>query len=96
MSNVKPHLEPSAWNGGRPGLWETAAMMELAAAHVAQADYNLGRVLDAIDDLRAAFAQVSASVIEPPVSAPDSTSVIIAKPYPLWAPIGRIAPGGSA
>ena len=26
-------------------------MMELAAAHVAQADYNLGRVLDAIDDL---------------------------------------------
>ena len=26
-------------------------MMELAAAHLAQADYNLGRVLDAIDDL---------------------------------------------
>jgi hypothetical protein len=28
-----------------------AAMMELAAAHLAQADYNIGRVLKAIDDL---------------------------------------------
>jgi arylsulfatase A-like enzyme len=28
-----------------------AAMMELAAAHVAQADYNLGRVLKGIDDM---------------------------------------------
>ena len=41
-----------AWDSASPREQKVyAAMMELAAAHVAQADYNLGRVLDAIDDL---------------------------------------------
>ncbi len=44
--------EIPAWESATPREQRVyAAMMELAAAHVAQADYNLGRVLDAIDDL---------------------------------------------
>ena len=44
--------EIPAWDSASPREQKVyAAMMELAAAHVAQADYNLGRVLDAIDDL---------------------------------------------
>ena len=44
--------EIPAWDAASPREQKVyAAMMELAAAHVAQADYNLGRVLDAIDDL---------------------------------------------
>ena len=41
-----------AWDEGTPEqqqLWTT--FMEVAAANLAQADYNVGRVLDAIDDM---------------------------------------------
>ena len=47
----RPKEMPS-WDSASPREKKVyAAMMELAAAHVAQADYNLGRVLKAIDDL---------------------------------------------
>ena len=44
--------EIPAWDSATPREQKVyAAMMELAAAHVAQADYNIGRVLQAIDDM---------------------------------------------
>ena len=47
----RPKEIPS-WDSASPREQKVyAAMMELAAAHVAQADYNLGRVLKAIDDM---------------------------------------------
>ena len=47
----RPDAMP-AWDEGTPEeqqLWTT--FMEVAAANLAQADYNVGRVLDAIDDM---------------------------------------------
>jgi len=47
----RPAAMPS-WDSASPREKKVyAAMMELAAAHVAQADYNIGRVLSAIDDM---------------------------------------------
>lgn len=47
----RPKELPS-WDSASPREKKMySAMMELAAAHVAQADYNLGRVLKAIDDM---------------------------------------------
>ena len=47
----RPKELPS-WDSASPREKKVyAAMMELAAAHVAQADYNLGRVLKGIDDM---------------------------------------------
>ncbi len=52
-ANLTPRpKEIPAWDEASPREQKVyAAMMELAAAHLAQADYNLGRVLDAVDDL---------------------------------------------
>jgi arylsulfatase len=47
----RPKEMPS-WDSATPRQKKVyAAMMELAAAHLAQADYNIGRVLKAIDDM---------------------------------------------
>ncbi|MBK8335900.1 MAG: arylsulfatase [Sterolibacteriaceae bacterium] len=47
----RPKELPS-WNSASPREKKVySAMMELAAAHVAQADYNLGRVLKSIDEM---------------------------------------------
>ena len=47
----RPAVMPS-WDSASPRQKKVyEAMMELAAAHVAQADYNVGRVLKAIDDM---------------------------------------------
>ncbi|MCY3001197.1 MAG: arylsulfatase [Planctomycetota bacterium] len=47
----RPDAMPS-WDSASPREKKVyAAMMELAAAHLAQADYNIGRVLNAIDEM---------------------------------------------